>query len=312
MSLEMSGTLQNGDMIEISQPGHQHWAIYVGDGCIVHIAGRLVGSVEDSVHGDSIIVQKTKLETEVEGCTYKVNNMYDGELTPLATEEVIHSALKEVGENKPYGYSCQQFALGLKYGRGNLDMLIRALAPIPGEMTFAAAKGVKLAGSALSTGSDVVGSVTAKGVDLAGQGVTAVSGALGSAAGKGLAVFGNMLATGAQALAPIVAAKAEAVSVGSGAMLLSAAEHAATLGESLAARSGEAEDAAASGFRELGSAISEQSGSVGSALASGLSWLGSVSSAGASSVIGYLRSSNEPINPETTKETSNNEEPVKS
>ncbi|CAH2325193.1 phospholipase A and acyltransferase 4-like [Pelobates cultripes] len=41
MSLESTPIPKNGDMIEISQPGHQHWAIYVGDGYIVHITGNL-------------------------------------------------------------------------------------------------------------------------------------------------------------------------------------------------------------------------------------------------------------------------------
>ncbi|XP_063294961.1 uncharacterized protein LOC134579563 [Pelobates fuscus] len=312
MSLESTPTPKNGDMIEISQPGHQHWAIYVGDGYIVHIAGRIVGSGEDSVHGGSVVVQKTELEAEAYDCTYRVNNKFDGEVVSLASDKVVESALKEVGEKKPYGFSCLTFALELKYGSANLDMIIRALAPIPGEMALTAAKGVKIVGSVLNTGSEVMGSVTAKGVDLAGQGVTAVSGVLGSAAGKGLAMVGNMLASGAQTLAPIVASKAETLPAGPAAMLLSAAEYIAPLAESLAKQPGEAEETMTRGIRDLGSAISESSGAVGSAFATGLSWLGSASSAGASSIIGYLKSDTEPTISETAEEMSTIEAPDKS
>ncbi|KAM4723069.1 uncharacterized protein WCC33_009285 [Rhinophrynus dorsalis] len=303
--LEDGPTPQVGDIIEVSLPGHQHWAVYIGDGNIVHITGRILGSGEDSVHGDCNVVQQTELERETKGCKYKVNNKYDGEIIPVPTDELVHFALKMVGEKKPYGLNCDQFALELRYGQANLDLVLRALAPIPGEMTMAAAKGVKLVGSAVNTGSEVLGSVTAMGVDLAGQGVTAISGALGTAAGKGLSVFGNMLATSAQVLGPIVAAKAEAVSSGSGALVLNAAERLAPLAESLVARSGEAEEATTQGLRDLGSSMSAGSGAVGSVVATGLSWLGSASAAGASSLIGYLKPGNEPVNAEGEKGPSN-------
>ncbi|KAM4617236.1 uncharacterized protein O3C94_021297 [Discoglossus pictus] len=312
MPLEAGCTLQAGDIIEISFPGHQHWAVYVGDGYMVHITGRIVGSGENSVHGDSNVVQKSEVETESKGCVYKVSNTFDGELMPVPMEDVVQSALKAVGENKPYGLNCLQFALELRYGTANVDLIVRTLAPIPGELALAAAKGVKLLGSTVSTSSDVVGSVTAKGVDLAGQGVTAMSGALGAAAGKGLAAIGSALAMGAQVLAPIVAAKAEAVSAGSGTMLLNAAECVGPLAESLVAKSTEAEEATTQGLKDLGSTLSAGSGSVGSAVSTGLSWLGSASSAGASSIISYLRSGSQPANVENENTTSNSEVPEKS
>ncbi|XP_075043517.1 phospholipase A and acyltransferase 4-like isoform X2 [Mixophyes fleayi] len=121
MSLDLGCPLQNGDIIEILQTGHRHWAVYVGDGYIVHITGRLVGTGDDSVHGESAVVEKTMLEEGVKGCDYKVNNIYD--VIPLARDEVVNSALQTVGENKPYGSSCRDFALELKYGRGNLDVV---------------------------------------------------------------------------------------------------------------------------------------------------------------------------------------------
>ncbi|XP_077324198.1 uncharacterized protein LOC143959444 isoform X1 [Lithobates pipiens] len=290
MSLESCSTFTNGDIIEILQPGHRHWAVYVGDGHIVHLTGRIIGRGDNAVHGESNVVGKTTLETEAKGCKYEVSKMYH-DLTPVPNDEVVKTALQMVGESKPYGSSCRDFAFELKYGRGNLDIIIRNMAPIPGELTIAAAKGVQIAGSAMNSSSEIVGSVAAKGVDLAGQGVTAMSGVLGAAAGKSLAAFGSMLSAGTQTLAPIVAAKVDAT--GYGTMLLTAAECMSPLAESFAARSVEATEATANSVKQLGSYISSSSPAAGSAVATGLSWLGSVSAAGASSLVSYLTSGTE-------------------
>ncbi|KAM5138480.1 uncharacterized protein ACMZJ9_017048 [Mantella aurantiaca] len=299
MSLESCSTFTNGDIIEILQPEHHHWAVYVGDGHIIHLTGRIIGSGDDSVHGDSI-VEKITLENEAKGCKYKVNNILE-DLIPVPNDEVVKEALQMVGETKPCGSSCRDFALELKFGRSNLDIIIRNLAPIPGDVTMAAAKGVQIVGSAVNSSSEIVGSVAAKGIEFAGQGVTAMSGVLGAAAGKSIAAFGNMLSAGAQTLAPIVAAKLDAT--GYGTMLLSAAEYVPPLAESIAAQSAEAEEATANNIKQLGSNISSSSSAVGSAVATGLSWLGSASAAGASSLVSYLRSGTEQASPGVEKET---------
>lgn len=295
MSLESCSTFTNGDIIEICQPGHNHWAVYVGDGYIVHLNGRIVGCGDAAVHGESNIVEKTKLETEAKGCNVTVTNKYH-DLIPVPSDEMVKTALQMVGESKPYGSSCRDFALELKYGRGNLDIIIRNLASIPGELTVAAANIVQKAGSAVNSSSDIVGSVAAKGVEFAGQGLTAVSGVVGAVAGKGVAAFGNMLSTGVQTLGPTVAATVGATGYGS--MLLTAAEYISPLAETLAAQSAEAEEATANSVRELGSSLASNSASVGSAVASGLSWFGSASAAGASSLLSYLKSGTEQASPE--------------
>lgn len=283
-------TLNDGDIIEIPQTGHRHWAIYVGDGNIVHITGRIVGTGDDSVHGNSVVVEKSTLEAEAKGCGFTVNNIYNGDVIPIPNKEVVNLALQTVGESKPYGSCCRNFVLELKYGRANLDIIIRNLMPIPGAITVAAAQGVKIMGSTVSSNSEIVGTIAAKGVDLAGQGLTAMSDAVGTVAGKGVAAFGNMLSIGAQSLAPVIAARADAISAGSGTMVLTAANCITPLAESLAAQSGDAEEATARSIVQLGSSVSSSSGAVGSAVASGLSWLGSASAAGASSLIGYFKS----------------------
>ncbi|KAM4018343.1 uncharacterized protein ACNLHF_007713 [Anomaloglossus baeobatrachus] len=290
MSQELGSSFNAGDIIEILHPGHRHWAIYIGDGNIVHLTGTIVGAGDDSVHGNSVVVEKTNLEDAAKGSGFRVTNLYNGEVMPIPNDEVVSSALRTVGESKPYGICCQNFVLELKYGSANLDIIIRNLMPIPGEITVAAAKGVKILGSTISSNSDIVGSIAAKGVDLAGQGLTAVSDAVGTAAGKGVAVLGNMLSMGAQTLAPVIAAKVDAISAGSGSMVLAAADSIAPLAETLAAQSGSAEEATARSITQLGSSVSSSSSAVGSAVSTGLSWLGSASAAGASSLLGYFRS----------------------
>ncbi|XP_072277555.1 uncharacterized protein [Pyxicephalus adspersus] len=290
MSEGSCSTFTNGDIIEILQPGHCHWVVYVGDGHIVHLKGRITGSGDDAVHGQPNVVEKTALESEAKGYKYKVNNIYP-DLIPVPNDEVVKTALQMVGESKPYGFSCREFALELKYGCGNLDIIIRNLAPIPGELAIATSKGIQKIGSTVNSSSGIVGLVATKGVNLAGEGVTAMSGALGTAAGKGLAALGSMMSTGAQTLAPIVASKIEPT--GYGTMLLSAAECVSSLGESLASRSAEAEETTAISVKQLGSSISSSSSAVGSAVATGLSWLGSASAAGAASLTSYLMSGTE-------------------
>ncbi|XP_071970451.1 uncharacterized protein [Engystomops pustulosus] len=299
-----SCTPNHGDIIEILRPGHRHWAIYIGDGNIVHITGTVVGVGDDSVHGNCVVEQST-LDTEAKESGFRVNNIYNGELTPIPRDQVVRSALQIVGENKPYGSCCRNFVLELKFGPANLDIIIQNLMPIPGEITVAAAKGVKVMGSTISSNSEIVGSIAAKGVDLAGQGLTAMSDAVGTVAGRGVAAFGNMLSIGAQTLAPIIASKVDAVSAGSGTMVLSAAGCIAPIGESLAAQSAEAEEAAARTVMQLGSSVASSSAVIGSSVATGLSWLGSASAAGASSLIGYFTSTAETSNEVSDKDTSN-------
>ncbi|CAJ0966951.1 unnamed protein product [Ranitomeya imitator] len=143
MSQELINSLNAGDIIEILLPGHHHWAIYVGDGNIVHITGTIVGAGDDSVHGNSVVVEKSTLDAEAKCGEIKVNNLYNGDVMPIPKDEVVRSALQIVGESKPYGTCCRNFVLELKYGSANLDIIIRNLMPIPVELTVAAAKGVK-------------------------------------------------------------------------------------------------------------------------------------------------------------------------
>ncbi|XP_040184991.1 uncharacterized protein LOC120917618 [Rana temporaria] len=246
-------TFTNGDNIETLQPRNRHWSLFVD---------RIIGS--DVVHGDST----------------EVSNIYQ-DLKPVPNDEVVKAALKSKG-----------FAFEMKYEGGNLDIKMKDMASIPGELTSAAAKGVQIADSAANLNSEIVGSVAAKGVDLAGQGLMAMSGALGAATGKSLAGVGYMLSAGTQTLAPIVAAKVDAT--GYGTKLLTAAESISPLAESLVARSTEAEEATANSVKQLGSYISSNSSAAGSAVATGYSWwYGSGFTAGASSLVRYLTSGTE-------------------
>lgn len=296
-------TFTNEDIFEILQSRNRRWPVYVGAGrfgtqeelCIID---RIIGS--GAVHGESNVVEKTTLENEAKGCKYEVSNIYQ-DLKPVPTDEVVKTALQMVGQSKPYGSSCRDFAFGLKYERGNLDINIRNMASIPRELTIAALKGVQIRGSAVNLNSEIVGQVATKGVDLAGQGVMAMSGVLGAAAGKSLAAFGSMLSAGTQTLAPIVAAKVDAT--GYGAMLVTAAERMPPLAESLVARSTEAEEATANSVKQLGSYISSNSSEAGSAVATGLSWwLGSTPIAGAFSLVKYLTSGTEQARAKITTE----------
>ncbi|XP_063800964.1 uncharacterized protein LOC134969144 [Pseudophryne corroboree] len=281
-----------GDMIEFQRYGYQHWGIYVGNGEIVHLTDQNGWSSLSSPFGETAVVKKDSLERIAADCTYKVNNKYDTKISPYPPTEIVRAALERVGMRLQYSIisaNCEHFVTELRYGIGSSDQILMTLAAVSEEMAVTAAKGVKLIGTGVSLSSGLVGSVAAKGVDLTGQGMMGMSSVLGSAAGRGLAAFGNMLFAGAQILAPIVAARVDEVSPGSGTTVMNAAGCVAPWAKSLAARSGDAEEATARSVRQLGSSISSGSTAVGSAVSTGLSLLGSVSAAGASSLIGYLR-----------------------
>lgn len=282
-----------GDLIEFIRTLYQHWGVYVGRGKVVHLTDPNGQSSISLAFGGIAVVKEESLEFVAAGCTYRVNNKYDNKTEPYPPEIIVNAAWREVGQIKNYSVTsanCEHFVTELRYGDCYSDQIIKNLMPIAGAITVAAAQGVKIMGSTVSSNSEIVGSIATKGVNLAGQGLTAMSVPVGTAAGKVVAAIGNMLSIGTQSLAPVIAARADAISAGSGTMVLNAANCITPLAESLAAQSGGAEEATARGIVRLGSFVSSSSGIVGSAVATGLSWLGSASAAGASSLIGYLKS----------------------
>ncbi|XP_032138943.1 phospholipase A and acyltransferase 5 isoform X2 [Sapajus apella] len=95
-----------GDLIEIFRIGYEHWAIYVEDDCVVHLAPPSeefeVGSIT-SIFSNRAVVKYSRLEDVLHGCSWKVNNKLDGTYLPLPVDEIMQRTKKMV--NKIVQYS---------------------------------------------------------------------------------------------------------------------------------------------------------------------------------------------------------------
>ncbi|XP_015274578.1 PREDICTED: HRAS-like suppressor 3, partial [Gekko japonicus] len=120
---------ERGDLIEIDRIYYQHWAIYIGDGYVIHlapeseVAGAGLYSLR-SVISDHAMVKKEPLLEVVGNDTYRINNKYDGRFLPLPVDEIIARAKAEVGRVMAYSVlsqNCEHFVTGLRYGTAVSD-----------------------------------------------------------------------------------------------------------------------------------------------------------------------------------------------
>lgn len=113
-----------GDLIEIFRIGYQHWAVYVGDGYVVHLAppSEYAGAGSSSVlsvFAEAGVVKKELLKDVAGGCMYQVHNKYDKEYSPLPRSKIVRMAEERVGEKIAYSLSsnnCEHFVTELRYG----------------------------------------------------------------------------------------------------------------------------------------------------------------------------------------------------
>uniref|UniRef100_A0A8C9PPZ2 LRAT domain-containing protein n=1 Tax=Spermophilus dauricus TaxID=99837 RepID=A0A8C9PPZ2_SPEDA len=106
-----------GDLIEIFRFGYEHWAIYVGNGYVVHPAptpeaARGGVSGFSSVVGNRAIVKKELLSMVAGRDKYRVNNKNDKKYNPLPPNKIVQQAEKMVGKEVPYSLTsdnCEHF-----------------------------------------------------------------------------------------------------------------------------------------------------------------------------------------------------------
>ncbi|NWU27661.1 PA216 protein, partial [Dyaphorophyia castanea] len=115
--------LEPGDLIEIFRPLYQHWALYLGDGYVIHFTDTGEGSWSlsvGSVRAKKGIVKKELLKDVVKDNVWRVNNKYDRSRTPLPVEEIIWCAERWIGREMLYNvfaYNCEHFVTELRYGK---------------------------------------------------------------------------------------------------------------------------------------------------------------------------------------------------
>ncbi|XP_077915266.1 phospholipase A and acyltransferase 5 [Halichoerus grypus] len=134
-----------GDLIEIFRIGYEHWAIYVEDDCVVHLAAPSeefeAGSIT-SVFSNRAVVKYSRLEDVLHGCSWKINNKLDGTYLPLPVDQIIQRTKKMINKIVQYSLiegNCEHFVNDLRYG-----------VPRSQQVEHALIKGAKAAGAVIS------------------------------------------------------------------------------------------------------------------------------------------------------------------
>uniref|UniRef100_A0A8D1EWC3 LRAT domain-containing protein n=1 Tax=Sus scrofa TaxID=9823 RepID=A0A8D1EWC3_PIG len=111
-----------GDLIEIFRIGYEHWAIYVEDDCVVHLAPPSeefeAGSIT-SIFSNRAVVKYSRLEDVLHGCSWKVNNKLDGMYLPLPVDQIIQRTKQMINKIVQYSLiegNCEHFVNDLRYG----------------------------------------------------------------------------------------------------------------------------------------------------------------------------------------------------
>ncbi|XP_039219222.1 uncharacterized protein LOC120317043 isoform X1 [Crotalus tigris] len=123
--------LELGDLIEIFRLAYQHWAIYVGNGYVIHLAppSELAGAGCASLMStltNKALVKKERLLEVVGNDRYRVNNKHDSKYTPLPVQKIIQLAEEKVGQELEYkitSENCEHFVTELRYGVARSDQV---------------------------------------------------------------------------------------------------------------------------------------------------------------------------------------------
>ncbi|NWR99758.1 HRSL1 enzyme, partial [Motacilla alba] len=115
-----------GDLIEIKRGHYEHWALYMGDGYVIHVTAIGENSPPKSAGSVTILTSKAKvkkqlLEDVARNDTWRVNNKYDCLRIPFPMEEIIRRAEQWIDEEVTYRLflkNCEHFVTMLRYGEG--------------------------------------------------------------------------------------------------------------------------------------------------------------------------------------------------
>ncbi|XP_032553919.1 phospholipase A and acyltransferase 1-like [Chiroxiphia lanceolata] len=116
-----------GDLIEIKRPLYQHWALYLGNGYVIHVTAEDESIPPLSAGSVTILTKKAKakkqlLEEVVGNNDWEVNNKYDRSRTPLPVEEIIRRAKGCIDKEVTYDLlesNCEHFVTWLRYGEAD-------------------------------------------------------------------------------------------------------------------------------------------------------------------------------------------------
>ncbi|XP_042274201.1 phospholipase A and acyltransferase 4-like [Thunnus maccoyii] len=113
-----------GDLIEFSCGVYKHWAVYIGDGDVVHLVTPDISSsaASSTVSGGSVRgqVKKNKLKDVINGKDWKINNLHDHKWKPRPKQKIVKDAVLWVGEAVEYSVTdrnCEHIATLCRYGK---------------------------------------------------------------------------------------------------------------------------------------------------------------------------------------------------
>ncbi|KAI4904155.1 hypothetical protein NFI96_013821 [Prochilodus magdalenae] len=124
-----------GDLIEIFRGTYQHWAIYVGEGYIIHLAPPSETAEAGaysmmSVLCDKAVVKKEQLWDVVGNDEYTINNLLDHKYEPRPVRAILQDAHSLLGLEMPYCVfrgNCEHFVTELRYGKAESRQVRRAV-----------------------------------------------------------------------------------------------------------------------------------------------------------------------------------------
>ncbi|XP_031443042.1 phospholipase A and acyltransferase 3-like [Clupea harengus] len=124
-----------GDLIEIFRGTYQHWAVYIGDGYVIHLAPpteQAGGGAYSmmSVLCDKAIVKKEELWDVVGTNQWQINNLLDKEYEPRPAHVIIREAESLLNQELPYCVfrgNCEHFATELRYGKAQSRQVRKAV-----------------------------------------------------------------------------------------------------------------------------------------------------------------------------------------
>ncbi|NXC88479.1 HRSL1 enzyme, partial [Cercotrichas coryphoeus] len=109
-------------LIEIKQGHYDHWALYVGDGYVIHVTP--VGDPSLSGSSSTTLMRKARVKKELlkevaGNDAWAVNNKYDCRCTPVPVGEIIWRAEGCIGKEMAYDvfdFKADDFVTKLRYG----------------------------------------------------------------------------------------------------------------------------------------------------------------------------------------------------
>uniref|UniRef100_A0A671WQL4 Phospholipase A and acyltransferase 4-like n=1 Tax=Sparus aurata TaxID=8175 RepID=A0A671WQL4_SPAAU len=120
-------TPEPGDLIAISRGVYLHWAVYVGDGYVVHVTlppgDEVSGAASSSLRSapnEKAMVRKQKLQEAVGDSKWEISNSLDKMYRPRSPRIIVEEALRQVGKRMEYSVTrknCEHFATKLRYGK---------------------------------------------------------------------------------------------------------------------------------------------------------------------------------------------------